>query len=109
MAKRWRLLVVDQDPGIYRYLRRHLSRAGYQVASAQADEAGLKSAAWRPELVLLDTTLNQSDLLIRTLKAATSAPIVALLPREDAQNAAEALNGGADDCIAKPFGLEELS
>jgi DNA-binding response OmpR family regulator len=67
-------------------------------------------ATWRPDAVLLDLVLPKADglRLLPLLRAVTQAPILVVSARGDARDKIDALNGGADDYIAKPFVFEEL-
>jgi two-component system KDP operon response regulator KdpE len=109
---RTKLLVVDTDPAIYRYLRRRLSCEGYDIAWVQQPElAPARAAEWSPDVLVMATDLLAAEgaLLIRAIKMVRPIPIIGLLPGADAADAIQALNAGVDDCIAKPFSLKELA
>ena len=109
---RRKLLVIDTDPATYRYLRRWLSREGYDIAGVQQSElAPARVAEWNPDILVMATDLLAAEgtSLIRSIKTVTAVPIIGLLPGSDAADAIQAFNAGVDDCIAKPFGLEELA
>jgi two-component system, OmpR family, KDP operon response regulator KdpE len=109
---RRRLLVIDTDPAIYRYLRRRLSRKGYEVAYLQQLAlAPARVAEWNPDILILATDLLASEGadLIRAVKRVTPVLILGLLPGSDLADAMPALNAGVNDCIAQPFSLQELA
>ncbi len=107
-----RVLVVDDEPAILRFLRTGLGAQGYVVSEAQDGQAAL--AALRRsaiDLVVLDLGLPDMDGLevIRQMRASGSAlPIIVLSSRGDERGKVEALDLGADDYVTKPFGIDEL-
>jgi two-component system KDP operon response regulator KdpE len=109
---RRRLLVIDTDPGTYRYLRRRLSREGYDIAGVELLElAAARAAKWRPDILVMATDLLVAEgaLLISAIKKVAPVPIIGLLPGADPADAIQAFDAGVDDCIAKPFSLKELA
>ncbi|MBK3776140.1 response regulator [Azospirillum brasilense] len=107
-----RVLVVDDEPPIRRFLRTTLTAQGYDIAEAE-DGAGALEAARRrpPDLLVLDLGLPGIDGLevIRRLRAdGVAAPIIVLSSRADEAGKVEALDLGADDYVTKPFGMDEL-
>jgi two-component system KDP operon response regulator KdpE len=109
---RRRLLVVDTDPAIYRYLRRGLSRDSYEVAGLQQPElAPARAAEWNPDILVMATDLSAAKdaLLIKAIRSVTPVPILGLLPGFDSADAIQVLKAGVDDCISQPFSLEELA
>ncbi|MCL2429276.1 MAG: response regulator [Alphaproteobacteria bacterium] len=111
-SKPLRVLVVDDEPAIVRFLRAGLSSVGHIVTSAQdgrsAIEAGRRASA---DLIVLDLGLPDIDGLevIRQVRAQGSAvPIIVLSSRTDERGKVEALDLGADDYVSKPFGIDEL-
>ncbi len=109
MTQRRKLLVIDDDPAIFRYLRRGLGRKGYDVAAARVESMLAQIEEWPPDAVLLDLALLDASSQVQTIKARSPAPLIGLLPSEDTQGLIAALDAGVDDCIAKPFGLDELA
>ncbi|HJU15848.1 MAG TPA: response regulator [Stellaceae bacterium] len=111
MAKPLTVLVVDDEPPIRRFLRTSLKAAEYRVVEA-ADAAGARRAlaAEKPDLIILDLGLpDRSGLdLISELRKSMALPIVVLSARDDERSKVEALDRGADDYVAKPFGMAEL-
>lgn len=106
-----RILVVDDDPAIRRYVKAGLERAGYLVSvAADGVEAIEKAEAEAPALVILDMRMPQVDgvEVIRRLREWSHIPIIMLSGFASNANQVHCLNLGADDFIAKPFDLEEL-
>jgi two-component system KDP operon response regulator KdpE len=107
-----RVLVVDDEPAIRRYLRTSLAAQGYRVTEAESGEDALASIARDPtDVLVLDLGLPRMDgfEVIRSLREAKSAiPIIVLSSRSDESGKVRALDMGADDYLTKPFGTEEL-
>jgi two-component system KDP operon response regulator KdpE len=103
-----KLLVIDDDPAIFRYLRRGLTREGYDVEAALGQGMFVQLDEWQPDVVLLGLTSTNTVSQIQAIKARSPAPLIGLV-EEDSQATIDALDAGVDDCIAKPFGLEELA
>ncbi|HWU56900.1 MAG TPA: response regulator transcription factor [Rhizomicrobium sp.] len=108
-----RILIVDDEPPIRRFLHTTLAAQDYRVEEAGDGETALDFLKRNPvDLVILDLGLPGIDGLdvIRQLRQAGSAtPIVILSSRDDEAGKVAALDLGADDYVAKPFGVEELS
>jgi two-component system KDP operon response regulator KdpE len=108
-----RLLIVDDEPPIRRFLRTALAAQEYRVEEAGDGEAALEFLKRNPvDLIVLDLGLPGMDGLevIRRLREEGSAtPIIILSSRDDEAGKVAALDLGADDYVAKPFGMEELS
>ena len=106
-----RVLIVDDEPQIRRFLRTSLSAHGYRVSEAACGrEAITLTATERPELVLLDLGLPDMDGLevIHRLREWSTVPIIVISVRGQEAGKIEALDGGADDYVTKPFGMGEL-
>ncbi|HVA89795.1 MAG TPA: response regulator transcription factor [Chloroflexota bacterium] len=106
-----RILVVDDEAGIRRFVRANLVARGHEVDLAPDGERALEAAALHPpDLVLLDLMLPGMDGLevLRRLRAWSDVPIVVLSARGEDQIKVQALDGGADDYLTKPFSMEEL-
>jgi len=107
-----RILVVDDEPAILRFLRAGLGSQGYVVLEA---ETGLKALDAvrnrRADIMVLDLGLPDMDGLdvIRHIRDAGSAvPIIVLSSRDNEAAKVQALDFGADDYVTKPFGVDEL-
>ncbi|GAA4166711.1 response regulator [Phytohabitans flavus] len=106
-----RILVVDDEPQILRTLRINLRARGYDVDTAADGATALEAAARRPpDLVVLDLGLPDVDgvEVIRRLRGWTAVPVIVLSGRASSADKVAALDGGADDYITKPFGVDEL-
>jgi two-component system, OmpR family, KDP operon response regulator KdpE len=106
-----RVLVVDDEAPIRRALTANLKARGYDVDAAETGEQALDLAArHHPDVVLLDLGLPGMDGLevIDGLRGWTRVPIVVLSARGAERDKVAALDAGADDYVAKPFGMDEL-
>jgi two-component system, OmpR family, KDP operon response regulator KdpE len=107
-----RVLVVDDEPAIRRFLRAGLSGRGYVVSELEIGLPAIELARrGGTDLIVLDLGLPDVDGLdvIRRIRAAGSAvPIVVLSSRDNEAGKVEALDLGADDYVTKPFGIDEL-
>ena len=111
MTGKPRVLVVDDEPAILRFLRPALEANGFEVAAAAtAAEAMKRIAGERPEIVVLDLGLPDGDGkdVIRQVRQWSDVPIIVLSAREREAEKIEALDLGADDFVNKPFGVGEL-
>jgi two-component system, OmpR family, KDP operon response regulator KdpE len=105
------ILVVDDEREIVRALRRALSANGYTVLSASSGEEALEVfAKQRPDLLLLDLLLpGMSGLEVcRRVRSMSNIPIIVLSVKGAERDKVEALDLGADDYVAKPFGMDEV-
>jgi two-component system KDP operon response regulator KdpE len=106
-----RVLVVDDEPQIRRFLRTSLSAHGYRVIEASCGrEAIALTTTERPEVLLLDLGLPDMDGLevIHRLREWSTVPIIVVSVRGQEAEKIAALDGGADDYVTKPFGMGEL-
>lgn len=106
-----RILVVDDEEQIRRFLRIVLHAAEYEVDDvATGREAIDHCTARRPDLVLLDLGLPDIDGIdvIRAVRVWSKVPIVVLSVRADEEDKVGALDAGANDYVQKPFGTAEL-
>jgi two-component system KDP operon response regulator KdpE len=106
-----RVLVVDDEAAIVRALRSNLKARGYEVDLASTGEQALRLAAERhPDAVILDLGLPGIDgtEVIRGLRGWSVVPIIVLSARGREIDKVAALDAGADDYVAKPFGMGEL-
>ena len=106
-----RVLVVDDEQAIRRFLHVSLSAHDYVVLEAfNGREALLAVAAHHPDLVILDLGLPDLDGIEVTqrLREWTQTPIIILTVQEQEAAKIEALDAGADDYVTKPFGMGEL-
>lgn len=106
-----RILVVDDEAQIRRFLRISLGANGYQVQEAEnGGEAVALVAADPPDLVILDLGLPDMDgqAVISAIREISRVPILVLSVRAGEADKVEALDRGAEDYVAKPFGIAEL-
>jgi two-component system, OmpR family, KDP operon response regulator KdpE len=105
------ILVVDDELQIRRFVRISLEANGYRVyEAATGEEAILKVAQVRPELVILDIGLPDMEgfEVLRRLREWTAIPVIVLSVRDSDRDKIAALDMGADDYLVKPFSMEEL-
>ncbi len=110
-AHKPRILVIDDEPQIHRFLGPALEAAGYEPIRADDAMSGLAAIASRaPDAVILDLGLPDMDgkaALVRA-RAFYDGPILILSARDREVEKIEALDQGADDYLEKPFGVGEL-
>ena len=106
-----RVLVVDDEPAIQRFLRTALSAEGYAVFTADTGEEALSGVTThRPDLIILDLGLPDMDgsEVTRRVREWSPVPIIILSVRGQEADKIEALDAGADDYLTKPFSAGEL-
>ncbi len=106
-----RILVVDDESPIRRYLRAALSAQGFSIFEAANGEEALNAVITdRPDIIILDLGLPDIDGIevTRRLREWTQCPILILSVRDSERDKVAALDQGADDYLTKPFGIEEL-
>jgi two-component system KDP operon response regulator KdpE len=110
-VNRPRILVVDDEQQIQRFLRPSLTAAGYDVVAAATGAEALRLAAQAaPEAVLLDLGLPDIDGkdIIAQLRTWSDVPVIVLSARDREAEKIAALDLGANDYVGKPFGIGEL-
>jgi two-component system KDP operon response regulator KdpE len=106
-----RVLVVDDEPQIVRFLRTSLVANGYEVIEAATAAEGRRAAdTAKPDIIILDLGLPDADgkEVLRHVRASGETPVLILSARDREAEKVEALDLGADDYVNKPFGIEEL-
>jgi two-component system KDP operon response regulator KdpE len=106
-----RILVIDDEPQIRKFLRISLNAYGYEVIEAVRGEDGVaKCATETPDLVILDLGLPDLDgrEVIARIREWSKVPIIVLSVRAAEDEKVAALDRGADDYVTKPFGIQEL-
>jgi two-component system KDP operon response regulator KdpE len=106
-----RILVVDDELAIRRFLHTVLSSEEFSLHEAENGHAGLAAAAaFRPDVILLDLGLPDLDGIevIKRIREWSPVPIIVLSVREHENDKVAALDAGADDYLTKPFGVGEL-
>lgn len=110
-AKPPRILIVDDEPQIRRFLRVGLPPHGYVcLEAADGAEAMAVFAREKPDVVILDLGLPDRDgfEILSLMRAQALTPILILSARSDVSGKVKALEAGADDYVTKPFDMEEL-
>jgi two-component system, OmpR family, KDP operon response regulator KdpE len=106
-----RILIIEDEDGVRRVLTNNLARRGFVVHAAESGQDGLEAElVFHPDLILLDLGLPDLDgfSLIEALRERRHTPIVVLSVRGAEADKVRALDLGADDYLAKPFGVEEM-
>jgi two-component system KDP operon response regulator KdpE len=110
-AHRPRVLVIDDEPQIHRFLGPALDAAGYEPIRADTGAEGLREIARKaPDAVVLDLglpDLDGAEVLVKA-RAFHEGPILVLSARDKETQKIDALDRGADDYVEKPFGVGEL-
>jgi two-component system KDP operon response regulator KdpE len=106
-----RILVVDDEDAIRRFLRTSLTGYGYEVLEAETGNAGVHRAySERPDLIILDLGLpdcSGRDVLVR-IREWSNLPVIILSAMGRELEKVAAFDAGADDYLTKPFGMPEL-
>ena len=111
MSAKSRVLVVDDEAAILRFLKPALEANGYEMSStATVADAVKRIAADAPDLVLLDLGLADGDGkdVIRRVREWSDVPIIVLSARDRETEKIDSLDLGADDYVNKPFNVGEL-
>jgi two-component system KDP operon response regulator KdpE len=106
-----RILVVDDEAPIRRWLKVNLETRGYTVDTAETGEQGIKALEnRRPDLLILDLLMPGMGGIdvVRKLRSVSTIPIIVLSAIGEEAQKVQALELGADDYMTKPFGMEEL-
>jgi len=105
------ILLIEDDSSIRSAITRALTDLGHVVSTSNAGMAGLESAVDNPpDVVLLDLGLPDIDGLqvLAMLRAVSAVPVIIITARDDDADMVKALDGGADDYVVKPFGIEQV-
>jgi two-component system KDP operon response regulator KdpE len=111
MSAAARVLVIDDEAQIRRFLDIGLRAEGYEVLQAATAAEGLVQAATRePDLVILDLGLPNRDghEVLSELRQWSQVPVLMLSVRSAETEKVRALDAGANDYVTKPFGIQEL-
>jgi two-component system, OmpR family, KDP operon response regulator KdpE len=107
-----RILIVDDEPAIRRFLRAGLGAQGYAVTELETGLPAIDVVRRKgTDLIVLDLGLpdiNGLEVIRRIRDAGSAVPIVVLSSRDNESGKVEALDLGADDYVTKPFGIDEL-
>ncbi|MCE1255148.1 MAG: response regulator transcription factor [Anaerolineae bacterium] len=107
----FRILIVDDEPEIRRFLRASLKLHHHEIFEADNGEKAIKLALEaRPDLIILDLGLPDMDgvAVTRSIREWGQLPIIILSVRDREVDKIEALDAGADDYLTKPFGVGGL-
>ncbi len=111
MSTRPRVLVVDDEPQIHRFIGPALEAAGFAPVRADTGEDGLRELATHPpDALILDLGLPDMDgkTVLERARAFFEGPILILSARDRGMDKIEALDMGADDYVQKPFDIGEF-
>ncbi len=112
MSNPLRVLVIDDEPAIRRFLRTSLTAQGYSLLEAEDGETGLAMLQRNAvDVLVLDLGLpgiSGLDVLKKLRDGNSSLPVIVLSSRDDETGKVTALDMGADDYVTKPFGMDEL-
>ena len=107
-----RILVVDDEPAIRRFLRTSLTAQGYEIIDAENGHDALALLGRnRVDVIVLDLGLPDMDgvdVLHKIRNSGSNIPVIVLSSRTDEPGKVAALDFGADDYVTKPFGMDEL-
>lgn len=106
-----KILIVDDEAPIRKFLSISLGASGYEVLEAGSGKEALETAAFKqPDLIVLDLGLPDMDGqdVIKKFREWTKIPILVLSVRADEKEKVLALDNGANDYVTKPFGIAEL-
>ena len=106
-----RILIIEDEDKIARFLELELSHEGYEVVKSYNGRDGLEKAlSGRYELMILDVMLPELNgfEVLRRLRKVSDMPVIMLTARDTIMDKVAGLDGGADDYMTKPFAIEEL-
>ncbi len=106
-----RILIVEDEVKIARFLQLELEHEGYEVSAAHDGRSGLALCeSWKPDLLILDLMLPELSGIevCRRLRQSSDLPIIMLTAKDDVSDKVMGLDMGADDYMTKPFAIEEL-
>lgn len=106
-----RVLLIEDEPGMRRFLRASLAEHGFRLFESETGQDGIVQATTRnPDLILLDLGLPDMDgmTVAQRIREVMDTPILILSARGQEGDKVAALDAGADDYVTKPFGIQEL-
>jgi two-component system KDP operon response regulator KdpE len=107
-----RVLVIDDEVDVRNAVRRGLEVLGYEIETvADGSEGVTETERWRPDVVLLDLAMPTMGGLsaLQKIRGFSQVPVIVLSVMGEEADKVRALEGGADDYLTKPFGLQELN
>lgn len=111
MRDQAKVLIIDDEPQIRKFLRISLGAQGYEVIEAENGKSGIEKCALEtPHLVILDLGLPDLDgqEVLTKIREWSEVPIIVLSVRANEEEKVTALDRGANDYVTKPFGIAEL-
>ena len=106
-----KILVIDDEPAIRRFLRASLESEGYELIESATGSDGLAMAATHvPQVVIVDLSLPDMDgaEVVSRLRQWSRVPVIVLTVRDSEHEKVKLLDSGADDYLTKPFSTQEL-
>ncbi|MDR7319500.1 response regulator transcription factor [Brevibacillus nitrificans] len=106
-----RILIVDDEPSILKFLSLGLKNEGFQVMTAEDGLSGVNAAQdYQPHIVILDVMMPGMDgyEVCKLLKHTGNVAIIMLTAKDEVEDRVRGLNLGADDYMSKPFSFQEL-
>lgn len=111
MNSKQKILVIDDEVSVCRFLKHSFESQGYEVNEAHGGQEGLQQVSeYKPDLIVLDhgmPDLSGIDVL-KQLREWSKIPVIFLTVRDSDEDKVEALDSGADDYLTKPFSVPEL-
>ncbi|MGO0058885.1 response regulator transcription factor [Brevibacillus fluminis] len=111
MMKKPKILIVDDEPKIIRFISANLKSIGFETASCTSGSEALDQIdLFDPDLILLDIMMPGMDgfEVLKRLRSFSNVPVIILTARSNSTDKVQGLNEGADDYLTKPFALDEL-
>ncbi|GMX66115.1 response regulator transcription factor [Paenibacillus elgii] len=109
--KKHKIMIVDDEPKILRFIAANLKSAGYETATCASGAEALEALdLFDPDLILLDVMMPGMDgfEVLTRLRTYTDVAVIILTARSNSSDKVQGLNLGADDYLTKPFSLDEL-
>lgn len=106
-----KILIVEDEAKIARFLTLELGHEGYEVQTASTGRSALQMCEdWQPDLMILDLMLPELSGIevCRRIRQSSDLPIIMLTAKDDVSDKVMGLDMGADDYMTKPFAIEEL-
>lgn len=107
----YKILIVEDEAKIARFLSLELEHEGYEVRAEYDGRSGLNACeSWKPDLMILDLMLPELSGIevCRRVRQSSDLPIIMLTAKDDVSDKVMGLDMGADDYMTKPFAIEEL-
>lgn len=111
MNNKYKILIIEDETNIRRFVTALLEANGYQVLQADSVDSGVMMfTSYLPDLIILDLGLPDLDgtEFLKTIRKESLIPVMVLSARTSEQDKVEALDMGANDYVTKPFGSAEL-